>query len=105
MALPGADRVVAGIFGVLTARTGQYQRRDAVLAVQTPVLLLVQLVTWLGIFAVGFTLALVPSTPTLAHAAREALSSTLTLGFTSTHGIWATLVDSAAALSGLVVIA
>jgi hypothetical protein len=99
------DSLVGAVFGLLTRRTRQYQRRDAVLAVQAPVLLIVQLLTWLAILGVGFTLALVPCSPTLAHAGREALSSMLTLGFTSTFGVWATVVDAAAAVCGLVVIA
>ena len=99
------DRTVDAVFRLITRRMPQYTRRDSILAVQAPVLLMVQLATWLAILAVGYTLMLLPSVPTPLHAVRESLSSMLTLGFTTTHGGWPTLVDAAAAVSGLVVIA
>ncbi len=99
------DLVVGAVFTLITRRIRDYVRRDGVLAVQAPVLLIVQLVTWLVIFALGYTLLLLPSVDTLQHALREAVSSLFTLGFTTTHGFWATAVDSAAAMTGLVVIA
>ena len=99
------DAAVGAVFALATRRTNDYTRRDATLAAQAPVLLIVQLLTWLSIFAFGFTLMLLPSVDTPMHAAREAVSSMLTLGFTTTHGWWPTLVDAAAAVSGLTVIA
>ena len=83
------DLVVGAVFTLITRRIRDYVRRDGVLAVQAPVLLIVQLVTWLVIFALGYTLLLLPSVDTLQHALREAVSSLFTLGFTTTHGFWA----------------
>jgi hypothetical protein len=103
--LNAQDAIVDDVFRLLTRRIPQYTRRDAVLAVQAPVLLMVQLVTWLAILTIGFTLMLVPSVPAPRESLREALSSMFTLGFTTTHGTWPTLVDAAAAFTGLFVIA
>ena len=81
-------------------------RRDGVLAVQAPVLLIVQLVTWLVIFALGYTLLLLPSVDTLQHALREAVSSLFTLGFDPTRGFWADRARrSRRCQSGLIVVA
>jgi len=89
------DLAVGAVFALTTRRIRDYVRRDSLLAVQAPVLLIVQLVTWLAIFAVGYTLLLLPVVDTPAHALREAASSLFTLGFTTTHGLWPTAVDSA----------
>jgi hypothetical protein len=99
------DRAVSTGFRVLTIRVRSFPGRDALLAAQAPVTLLLQLLTWLVLFAVGFTLLLLPAVGSLQHAMREAMSSMLTLGFAASHGWWATTVDGAAALTGLVVIA
>ncbi len=99
------DLVVGVAFALVTRRVRDYVRRDGILAVQAPVLLIVQLITWLAIFALGYTLLLLPAVDTLPHALREAVSSLFTLGFTTTHGLWPSAVDSAAAMTGLIVIA
>lgn len=103
--LRAQDTIVDDVFRLITRRIPQYIRRDGVLAVQAPVLLMVQLLTWLLILALGYTLILLPSVPEPLSSLREALSSMFTLGFTTTHGTWPTIVDAAAALTGLVVIA
>src|SRR5579859_1997724 len=54
------DLLVNGAFHIVTAKIGQYRRRDRVLAGQAPVILLAQLIAWLAIFYVGFALLLWP---------------------------------------------
>jgi hypothetical protein len=99
------DSVVVRIFRLCVRRTAGYLRRDAVLAAQAPVVLITQLAVWLVAFWASFTLLLRPDSANLRHAAREAVSSMLTLGFTTTTGGWSTTVDAVAAVTGLVVIA
>ncbi|HET9657570.1 MAG TPA: hypothetical protein VFP72_19625 [Kineosporiaceae bacterium] len=99
------DRAVDGTFRTLTRPLTRYGTRDTVLAAQAPTTLLLQLLTWLALAAGGFALLLLPVTRSPHTALREAASSLLTLGFTSTHGWWATVTDAAAAVTGLVVIA
>jgi len=99
------DAVVATLFRALTKHVREYERRDAILAAHAPVVLLSQLVAWLLAFLVCFTGLMWPDSQTLRHAAREAVSSMLTLGFTTTTGGWSTAVDATAAVTGLVVIA
>jgi hypothetical protein len=103
--LRGVDRAVDAAFVGLLRRVGSYERRDAVLAAQAPVVLVTQLLIWIAAFDVAYTLLLMPIASSPAHALREATSSMLTLGFVATHGPWATLVDGAAALTGLTVVA
>jgi hypothetical protein len=99
------DGVVDEAFRALTRPLRDYRRRDTVLTGQAPVALLLQLLLWLALAAVGYGLLLLPVTGSPHAAVREATSSMLTLGFTSTHGWWATAVDATAAVTGLVVIA
>jgi len=99
------DRFVGMAFHLAVRRIADYSRRDTVLAALAPALIMVQLLVWLASFWLAFTLLLVPATASLRHAARESVSSMLTLGFTTTTGGWATFVDAVAAVTGLVVIA
>jgi len=99
------DALVAGCFRPVSARVRDYARRDALLAAHAPALLLARLAAWIICFGVAFSLLLQPATGHALEASREAVSSMLTLGFTSTHGVWPTFVDGAAAITGLVVIA
>src|SRR5260370_38370234 len=54
------DRIVDGTFHLVTVRIDDYRRRDHVLAGQAAALLLAQLIAWLGIFFVGYSLLLWP---------------------------------------------
>jgi hypothetical protein len=49
----GVDRVVDGVFRLLSSRMGE-ERRHRLLAAQAPAALLVQLLAWLGWYLVGF---------------------------------------------------
>jgi len=99
------ERFVGMVFHLVVRRISDYPRRDGVLAGLAPALIMMQLLVWLASFWLAFTLLLVPATASPRHAARESVSSMLTLGFTTTTGGWATFVDAVAAVTGLVVIA
>ncbi len=58
------DQLVDGAFLLATMHIKSYKRRDRVLAAQAATLLLCQLIAWLGLFFVGFSLIFWP----LAHA-------------------------------------
>jgi hypothetical protein len=83
------DRLVDGFYRVLTARAADYKRRDRLLAGEAAVLLVCQLIAWLGIFYFGFSLLLWP----FAHGG-------VTLAFdTAGPALWAignSTVDGAA---------
>src|SRR5580692_3522242 len=57
------DQLVNGAFRLATIRIRSYKRRDRVLAAQAPTILLAQLIAWLGIFFVGYSLLLWPVLP------------------------------------------
>src|SRR5260370_21346050 len=54
------DRIVNAAFRVATGGIADYRRRDRVLAAQAAAILLTQLVAWLGIFFLGYSLLLWP---------------------------------------------
>ena len=54
------DRIVNAAFRVATSGIADHKRRDRVLAAQAAAILLAQLVAWLGIFFVGYSLLLWP---------------------------------------------
>jgi hypothetical protein len=83
-----------------------YETKDAFLAFQGPLFLLLLLATWLSLLITGFALLLWSFSPVdITNAFREAGSSMLTLGFATTRGAGATVVDLIAAATGLVVVA
>jgi hypothetical protein len=54
------DRIVNGGYRLATAGITDYKRRDRVLATQAAAILLMQLIVWLGIFFVGYSLLMWP---------------------------------------------
>jgi hypothetical protein len=54
------DRFVIAVYGLVTRGVAEYRRRDRILATQAAAILVTQLVAWLGITFVGFTLILWP---------------------------------------------
>src|ERR1019366_3064976 len=54
------DRIVNGGYRLATAGITDYKRRDPVLATQAAAILLMQLIVWLGIFFVGYSLLMWP---------------------------------------------
>src|ERR1700731_1840180 len=54
------DRIINSAFRLVTRGITDHKQRDRVLAVQAGAILLAQLVAWLGIFYVGYSLLLWP---------------------------------------------
>jgi len=99
------DRVVDLLFLRATAGVSTFARRDRILAWQSPLSLLVRLSVWLMLLVVGFSLVLLPAVGgPLARSVHEAGSSLLTLGYAAPRNLASTVVEYAAAFTGLVVI-
>jgi hypothetical protein len=100
------DRIVNRAFIVAAAPVVDYRRRDRVRAAQGGTILIVQLVGWLGISFIGFTLLLWPfMTGGITQAFTIAGSSMTTLGLSEPTGTVPPAILFAAAASGLVIIA
>ncbi len=102
-------RLVHGVvrwpFQFLADRCSTYDAKDRVLAWAAPMAILVTLISWLGLFLVGFGLLLAGASGLGFNAAfREAGSSLFTLGFASSDRDRLTFLDFCAAASGPVAI-
>ena len=99
------DRVLDAGFLQLTTRVRSFERRDRILAWQSPLTLLIRLAVWLGFLVAGFALLLLPSlNGSLAAAFSHAGSSMFTLGYAAPTGTGSTTLEYLAAFTGLVVI-
>src|SRR6516225_6856850 len=54
------DRVVIGAYRIVTRRVADYRGRDRILATQAAAILVTQLISWLGLAFVAFTLLMWP---------------------------------------------
>jgi hypothetical protein len=97
----GTDR----LFRLVTRHIGSLEGRSRARSLQAPLILVVQLWSWLALYLVGFALMLWPITHGLVSALRESGSSLVTLGFVASHGGRAFVLDLAAAATGLIVVA
>jgi hypothetical protein len=101
-----ADRVVLAAYRLATRNIADYRRRDRVLATQAAAILLAQLVAWIVIVFLGFTLLLWPfARAGIASAFSDAGSSLFTLGYTEPAGSWPAALVFIAAATGLVIVA
>ena len=99
------DHALDASFYQLTKRVRSYERRDRILAWQSPLSLLVRLAVWLGLLVAGFALLLLPSLDgNLSAAFSHAGSSMFTLGYAAPTGTGSTTLEYLAAFTGLVVI-
>jgi hypothetical protein len=99
------DRALDAAFFQLTRRVRSYERRDRILAWQSPLSLLIRLAVWLGLLVAGFALLLLPGlNGNLAAAFSHAGSSMFTLGYAAPTGTGSTTLEYLAAFTGLVVI-
>ncbi|MHB1875301.1 MAG: hypothetical protein ACYCPF_10655 [Streptosporangiaceae bacterium] len=99
------SNAVYGFFALLTAWVQDLARRERILSVSAPALLLSLLITWLACLFAGFTLMLWPLVGGFGLALREAGSSLFTLGFAYPPAPGATAVVFIAAAAGLAVLA
>jgi hypothetical protein len=99
------DRGLDVAFLLLARAVGSFERRDRILAWQSPLSLLIRLAVWLGLLVVGFALLLLPSlNGHLGQAFSDAGSSMFTLGYAAPVGSGSTTLEYLAAFAGLVVI-
>lgn len=100
------DRVDRGFFVIIARRAKRYETKDKILALQGPLSLLTQLVTWVALFVLAFGLILWPLIhSTFAEALRQSGSSFFTLGLAGERLPGASTVYFLASGTGLVVVA
>jgi hypothetical protein len=104
------SRIIRGVFVInrfgfrlLADRARSYEGRDRVLAFQAPVQILAQLVSWLGLYEIGFSFLMWAFDTQLGvtGALEQAGSSLCTLGFKMPHTSGVIALDAIAALCGL----
>jgi hypothetical protein len=99
------DGALDAVFLQLARLAGSFERRDRILAWQSPTALLVRLAVWLGLLVLGFALVLLPSLDgRVGQAFSDAGSSMFTLGYAAPVGTGSTTLEYLAAFTGLVVI-
>jgi hypothetical protein len=99
------DRIVNAAFRLATARINSFVRRDRVLAAQAATILLAQLVAWLAIFFVGFSLLLWPFvTGGVTTAFSTAGPALWEIGSTSVHGAAPRAILDVGSLAGIVTV-
>jgi hypothetical protein len=99
------DHVVHGAFRLATARTQSFHRRDRMLAGEVAILLLAQIVVWLLMFFVGFSLMFWPFLHdgiTVAFA--RAGPALFEIGSTEAHGAVQRLILDVASLAGIITV-
>ena len=100
------DRVVIGAYRIVTRRVADYRGRDRILATQAAAILVTQLISWLGLAFVAFTLLMWPfATSGISSAFTDAGSSIFTLGFSEPSGAAPAVLVFHAAGTGLVAVA
>jgi hypothetical protein len=96
--------VVDRVFGLIVWPVASYRWRDRILAGQAAVILLGQLVVWLGAFYLGFALLIWPATGSIGTAFTSAGPALWTFGSPDTHGFFETAVLDTAAMAGLITV-
>ena len=97
-------RAVDGAFRLITRPVSDYRQRDRIEAAQAPVILLGQLVMWLGIFYVGYALLVWPEVADITSAFRTAGPALWTFGSSPTQGFFETAVLDTAAMAALITV-
>lgn len=93
-------------FRFMASRCRTYEQADSILAVAAPLYLIAQLLFWMVLFIIDFTLmAWVFTSTSLHHTFREVTSSFFTLGFTAPAHRPSLVVDLVAAATGPLIIA
>jgi hypothetical protein len=99
------ERALDALFLQMARLVRTFERRDRILAWQSPLGLLTRLAVWLGLLVVGFALLLLPSLDGHIGAAFSAAGSSMfTLGYAAPVGTGSTTLEYLAAFVGLVVI-
>jgi hypothetical protein len=96
--------VVNGIFSLITWPVASYRWRDRMRAGQAALILLGQLAVWLGLFYLGYSLLIWPTTTSIGTAFGSVGPALWTFGTPNTHGFFETAVLDTAAMAGLITI-
>jgi hypothetical protein len=98
------DKVVTFCYRVAARMIRDDARRDRTLAGQAAVILLGQLVAWLAIFFIGFSLLLWPFEPSITSALTEAGPAMFEVGSVRLSGAPARVMLDVASLTGIVTV-
>jgi hypothetical protein len=99
------DRLVHAAFQLCTVRVSGYRRRDRFLAAEAATLLICQLLTWLAVAYIGFTLLLWPFVHGGVTASFDDIGpATWFIGDSSVHGAAERVIQYAAGFFGLVTV-
>ncbi|MDR2987270.1 MAG: hypothetical protein LBV34_20785, partial [Nocardiopsaceae bacterium] len=99
------DKSMSAVYEVLVKPIREYRTRDRVLATQAAVILLVQLIAWLGLFYVGFSLLLWPFIERgITEAFNTAGPALWFIGESHVSGAGERVIQDGAAVAGLVTI-
>ncbi|MDQ1430785.1 MAG: hypothetical protein QOF40_1387 [Actinomycetota bacterium] len=99
------NRAIRGVLVAISRLARTYEGKDAILAPAGPIMLLAQLVAWILLLGVAFTLMLVPYTHDLGHAVSEVGAAMFTLGLARRGELTNDTVVILAGASGFVVVA
>jgi hypothetical protein len=93
------------VFRLVTHRSRDFESRDRMLSWQSPIGLVFRLVVWLVLLFISYGLMLLPfMSGAVTRAFAQAGSSMFTLGYAAPFGDSITVIDYAAALTGLLVV-
>jgi hypothetical protein len=98
------DKLVNGAYQVVIARIADHKTRDRILAGQAAAILLGQLVAWLAIFFIGFTLLLWPLVPDVSDAFTTAGPALWEIGSENLHGAALRAIVDIASVTGIVTV-
>jgi hypothetical protein len=98
------DKLVNAAYLIATARIPDHRRRDRVLAGQAATILLAQLVAWLAIFFVGFTLLLWPFVTDISAAFTTAGPALWEIGSENLRGAGQRTIADIASVTGIVTV-
>jgi hypothetical protein len=99
------DKAMDVVYELSVKPIKDYRTRDRVLATQAAVILLFQLIAWLGIFFIGFSLLLWPFLDAgITEAFTTAGPGLWFIGDSSVSGAWERIIQDCAGLTGLVVV-
>jgi hypothetical protein len=98
------DKIVSFGYGAAAKMIKDHKRRDRLMAGQAAVILLMQLVAWLAIFFVGFSLLLWPFFSDITAAFTTAGPALFEIGSEEVHGATERVILDIASLTGIVTV-
>jgi hypothetical protein len=99
------DKATVAVYAIAVKHVHDFRTKDRVLATQAAVILILQLITWLAIFFVGFSLLLWPFIDVgITEAFNTAGPALWFIGDSHVSGAWERAIQDCAAVAGLVTI-